>query len=94
MRMEEIRFDAPRRPYEAGQQRRDEQGEPWAPAEVSEHAVPVCQPVAGELFGADDLDVDAAPADMLDGVGDETTDDVARKARVRGRENGDSDADL
>jgi hypothetical protein len=31
---------------------------------------------------------------MLDGVGDEATDDVARKARVRRRENGDSDADL
>jgi hypothetical protein len=56
--------------------------------------VPESQPVPAELLGADDLDVDATPADMLDGVGDEAADDVARKARVRRRENGDSDADL
>jgi hypothetical protein len=56
--------------------------------------VPKRQPVAAELLGADDLDVDAAPADMLDGVGDEAAGDIAGKARVRRRENGDSDADL
>jgi hypothetical protein len=56
--------------------------------------VPERQPVTAELLGADDLDVDAAPADMLDGVGDEAADDVARKARVRRGQDCDSDADL
>jgi hypothetical protein len=94
MSMEEVRLNAPRRPHEAGEQRRGEQREPRAPTEVAEHAVPERQPVPAELLGSHDLDVDAAPPDVLDGVGDEAADDVARKARIGRRENGDSDADL
>jgi hypothetical protein len=92
--VQEVGVGASRRSHEVGEQRRDEQCEPRAPTEVAEHAVPERQPIAAELLRADDLDVDATPADMLDGVGDEAADDVARKARVRRRENGNSDADL
>jgi hypothetical protein len=41
------------------------------------------------LLGTDDVDVDAASAHVLDRVGDETPDDVAREARIRRREDGD-----
>jgi len=92
--MEQVRIDAPGSPHEAGEQRRDEQCEPGAPPEVSQHTVPERQPVPAELLGANNLHVDAAPADMLDCVRDETPDHVTREARIGRRENGDSDADL
>jgi len=37
----------------------------------------------------DDLDLEAAAADVLDGVGDEATGDILRPARVRGGQDDD-----
>jgi hypothetical protein len=52
--------------------------------------VPVRKAVGAELLRADDLDVESACAEVLDGVGEEVPRRVARKARVGGREDGDA----
>jgi hypothetical protein len=52
--------------------------------------VSVGNPEVAELLGADDLDLHAARAEVLDSVADEAPGSVFGKARIRRRENGDS----
>jgi hypothetical protein len=88
--MEEIGLDAARGAHEAGEQGGNEQTEPRPPAKVAEHAVAEGEPEAAELFRPDDLDVDTASSYVLDGVRDETADDVTGIPGVRRREHRDA----
>src|SRR6266536_4748150 len=59
-----------------------------AAAQIPDHAGAVGDPVVPEGKRRDDLDLDPAPAHVLDRVGDEAPRDVLRGAGVRGREDG------
>ena len=73
-----------------GSQHQRQQQRPRRPApKIPDDTRPVRNPVMAEADGRDDLDVDAAPANVLDRVGDEAAGGVPRRPRVRGREDGD-----
>jgi hypothetical protein len=55
--MNEIGLGTPRCPYEASQQRRQQEREPWTSAQVGDDAVPVGDPEVAELRRLDDLDL-------------------------------------
>jgi hypothetical protein len=88
--VQEISVDTARSADETRKQSWDEQHEPGPPPQVPEHAVAVGDPVVPVLLGADDLDLDAAAANVVDGVRDEPTRGVSCGARVRRRQDGDA----
>jgi hypothetical protein len=90
VRVEEIGVDAPRCPNEACEQRRYEERKRRTAPQIAEHSVAVGKPVGAELLRADDLDVDTACAEVLDGVGDEVARRIVARARVGGREDCDA----
>src|SRR2546423_2456952 len=88
--VQELGVRPPRGTHEAREQRRREQREPGSPAQVADEAVPVRQAEAVELLRPDHLDVDPAATYVLDGVRHEAPDGVARVARIRARQDGDT----
>ena len=76
--MQKIRVDTARRPYETGEQCRDEQREPGPTPQIPDHAVAVRDPVVPVLLWSDDLDVDTASAKVLHRVREKSSRRVAR----------------
>jgi hypothetical protein len=71
VRVQQIGVDTPRRADEACEQRREEEREPRAPAQIAEGAMPIRDRVVPELLRPDHLDLDTAGAYTLDCIGDE-----------------------
>ena len=69
--------------------RRHERQLPRRALQVAQHARAVGDPEVAEGRRRDDLDLDPAPAQLLDRVGDEVPGRVALVARVRGRQHDD-----
>ena len=71
----------PGRALEPAQHQRQHERPRRAPAQISDHAGPVRDPVVLEVERGDDLDVDPPAADVLDRVGDEAAHDIVLRAR-------------
>ena len=89
MSVHQVGLHSAGRPYEAGQQRRDEKSQPGPLPQVADDPMTVGDAVVLELLRTDDLDVYAAGADVFDRVRNEASGGVARKAWIGGRQDGD-----
>jgi hypothetical protein len=88
--MHEVRVDPASCANEADEQRRHEQAEPGPAAQIPEHPVAVRNTVMPKLLRPDDLHIDTASTNVLDGVRDETPGRVPVEARVRRRQHRDA----
>jgi hypothetical protein len=90
VRVQEVGLDPARSANETDKQWRNEQRQPGAAPKIADHAMAVGDAEVGELLRPDDLDVDAARANVINRVRDEPSRRVAGRARVRRRQHRDA----